>query len=71
METQPVLLPGKSHERRRLVSFSQWGRKESDTTERFHFHFSLSYLYLYFNCYGDDDNGDNTCLGLIVCQALF
>ena len=38
----PVLLPGKSHERRSLVGCSPWGRKESDTTERLHFHFSLS-----------------------------
>ena len=42
----PVLLPGKSHGRRSLVSFSPWGCEESDTTERlqftFHFHFSLS-----------------------------
>ena len=27
---------------RSLVGCSPWGRKESDTTERFHFHFSLS-----------------------------
>ena len=38
----PVLLPGKSHGRRSLVSCSPWGRYESDTTERLHFHFSLS-----------------------------
>ena len=37
----PVLLPGKSHGRRSLVSCSPWGRWESDTTERLHFHFSL------------------------------
>ena len=35
----PVLLPGKSHGRRKLVGFSSWGCKESDMTERFHFHF--------------------------------
>ena len=34
----PVLLPGKSHGRRSLVGCSPRGRKESDTTERFHFH---------------------------------
>ena len=33
----PVLLPGKSHERRSLVGYSPWGCKESDTTERLHF----------------------------------
>ena len=38
----PLLLPGKSHGQRRLVGYSPWGRKESDTTERLHFHFSLS-----------------------------
>ena len=38
----PVLLPGKSHGRRSLVSGSPWGRTESDATERLHFHFSLS-----------------------------
>ena len=32
----PVLLPGKYHGRRSLVSCSPWGRKESDTTERLH-----------------------------------
>jgi len=37
-----VLLPGKSHGWRSLVSCSPWGCKESDTTERLHFHFSLS-----------------------------
>ena len=31
-----VLLPGKSHGQRRLVGYSPWGRKESDTTERLH-----------------------------------
>ena len=38
----PVLLPGKSHGRRSLVSCSLWGREESDMTEHLHFHFSLS-----------------------------
>ena len=38
----PVLLPGKFHELRRLISYSPWGSKESDMTERLHFHFSLS-----------------------------
>ena len=33
---QYSLLPGKSHGRRRLVGYSPWGRKESDTTERLH-----------------------------------
>ena len=38
-QSTPVVLPGKSHGQRRLVGYSLWGRKESDTTERFHFHF--------------------------------
>ena len=34
----PILLLGKSHGQRSLVSCSPWGRTESDTTERLHFH---------------------------------
>ena len=30
----PVLLPGKSRGQRSLAGWSQWGQKESDTTER-------------------------------------
>ena len=30
----PVLLPGEAHGGRSLESYSPWGRKESDTTER-------------------------------------
>ena len=33
----PVLLAGESHGGRSLVDYSPWGRKESDTTERFHY----------------------------------
>ena len=32
----PVPLPGKSHGWKSLVGYSQWGHKESDTTERLH-----------------------------------
>ena len=32
----PVFLPGKSHERRSLVGYSPWGRKELDLTEQLH-----------------------------------
>ena len=32
-EPTPVFLPGKSHGQRRLVGYSSWGHKESDTTE--------------------------------------
>ena len=35
----PVLLPGKSHGWRSLVSCSPWGLEELDTTERLHVHF--------------------------------
>ena len=35
----PVSLPGESHGRRSLVSYSPQGRKELDMTERLHFHF--------------------------------
>ena len=38
----PVLVPGKSHGGRSLVSYSPWGCYQSDTTERLHFDFSLS-----------------------------
>ena len=38
-----VLLPGKYHGWRSLISYSPWGLKELDTTELLHFHFhSLS-----------------------------
>ena len=50
----PVLLPGKSHERRSLVGCSPWSRKESDTTERLHFHFSLS-------CFGEGNGNPCQC----------
>ena len=35
----PVFSPGRSHGRRSLVGCSQWGHRDSDTTERLHFHF--------------------------------
>ena len=38
----PVLLPGKSHGWRCLISCSPWGREESDTTERLHFSLSCT-----------------------------
>ena len=40
MEPIPVFLPGKFHGWRKLVGYSPWGCKESDTTERLHFYFS-------------------------------
>ena len=50
----PVLLPGKSHGRRRLVGCRPWGCKESDMTERLHFHFSLS-------CIGEGNGNPLQC----------
>ena len=50
----PVLLPGKSHGWRRLVGFSPWGHKESNTTERLHFQFSLS-------CIGEGNGNPLQC----------
>ena len=38
-QATPVLLPGKSHGQRSLVSYSPWDCKESDITERLHFLF--------------------------------
>ena len=32
-QPMPVFLPGESHGQRSLVSYSPWGRKESDTTK--------------------------------------
>ena len=51
----PVLLPGKSHGWRSLVSCSPWRCSESDTTERFHFHFSLS-------CIGEGNGNHSSTL---------
>ena len=58
----PVLLPGKSHGWRSLVSCSPWGRQELDRTERLPFHFSLS-------CIGEG-NGESQGQGSLVgfCQ---
>ena len=50
----PVLLPGKSHGQRSLVSCSPWGHEESDMTEQLHFHFSLS-------CIGEENGNPLQC----------
>ena len=50
----PVLLPGKSHERRNPVGCSPWGHEESDMTERLHFHLSLS-------CIGEGNGNPLQC----------
>ena len=41
MATHSILLPGKSHGRRSLVSYSLWGRKDSDTMSDFTFTFTF------------------------------
>ena len=40
----PVFLPGKFHGLRILVGYSQWGFKESETTEKLHFKECLTML---------------------------
>src|SRR5574341_924195 len=54
MAPTPVLLPGKSHERRSLVGCSPWSRQESDRTKRLHFHFSPS-------CIGEGNGNPLRC----------
>ena len=50
----PVLLLGKSHQRRSLVGCSPWGGWGSDKTEQLHFHFSLS-------CIGEGNGNSPQC----------
>ena len=50
----PVLLPGKSHGRRNLVSCSPWGHWELDMTQWLHFHSSLS-------CIGEGNGNPLQC----------
>ena len=45
----PVFLPGEPHKRRSLVSYSPWGRKESDTTERHLLYFTMNILWAGMN----------------------
>ena len=47
----PVFLPGKFHGQRSLASYSPWGHKESDTTERLTLFMSGQSLFvcLFFN----------------------
>ena len=54
MQTNPVLLPGKSHGRRSLVGCCLWGCTELDMTERLHFHVSLS-------CIGEGNGNPLQC----------
>ena len=50
----PVFLPGESQGRGSLVACRQWGRTESDTTERLHFNFPLS-------CIGEGNGSPLQC----------
>ena len=50
----PVLLPGNSHGRRRLVGCSPWGLWGLDTNEWLHFHFSLA-------CIGEGNGNPLQC----------
>ena len=52
----PVLLPGKSHGRRRLVGCNPWGCEELDTTEQLHFHFHFS-----LSCIGEGNGNPLQC----------
>ena len=46
----PVLLPGKSHGPRSLISYSPWGREESDTTERLtHTHSQVTMVFCWIS----------------------
>ena len=49
-QSTPVLLPEKSHGQRRLVGYSPWGRKESDTTERLHFTYTHGQVLPWCQC---------------------
>ena len=40
----PVILPGRVHGQTSLVGYSQWGHKESDTTEQLTLSFSFSHI---------------------------
>ena len=69
MASSPVFLPGKFYGQRSLASYSPWGRKESDTTERLstHTHTHTHILYkLTFACF----TCNLTQLGLTVGAAL-
>ena len=56
----PVFFPGKSHGWRNLVSYSPWGLKESDMTERLHF-------ILYVNAQGSHIMIMQTFLFVVGC----
>ena len=44
----PVFWPGESHGQGSLVSYSPWGHKESDTTERLNHHYHLTIFKIVF-----------------------
>ena len=53
-QSTPVFLPGESHGRRSLVSYSPRGRKEWDVTERFHLTSPWRPLDFLLTCLGND-----------------
>ena len=72
----PVLLPGTSHGRRRLVGYSPWGCKESDTTEWLHSESGTYFLGTArfspkFQLYGPHDISQRPNSALLTQQQLF
>ena len=61
----PVILPGKFHGLRRLVGYSPWGCKESDTTEQFHMGLVVPWHE------GSFQIRDQTCVSCIDGQILY
>ena len=45
-QSTPVFLPGKSHGQRSLVSYSPWGCKDSETTEKLSTSHTTSYRHV-------------------------
>ena len=52
----PILLPGKSHGWRNVVSYSPWGHKGLDTTEQLHF----TYICLYTCDFGPNTTNERS-----------
>ena len=54
MATQSSVLAQKIPQTEKTVGYSPWGRKELDTTERFHFHFKyyhIAFQKAFIHCY--------------------
>ena len=65
----PVLLPGKSHGRRRVVGYSPWRLKESDTTEWLHFYISY-FLYIVFAYQKFNDENRDSNLHTLIYSTI-